>query len=720
MHASLKNLSKQINTGDIWGGLAASAVVLPQAMAFGVALLSPLGIGTAQGALSGLLAAAMLCIASGVSGGTRGLISAPTGPCLILLAGAMIAIHSTGATGSVLLLNLVAIVVLAGIFQFILGLTGGGRLIKYIPYPVISGFMTGSAILMILSQIKPLTSHVDNEAWQMWHWLPLLAAGITYLAMYLAPKYIRWLPNTIAGIIIGTIAFHIITLMNPGPVPEIWLIGELPELNKPGYVLSFEYLNGLIWYTIVPAALALAVLASIDTLLTSVIADVTTGERHKANYELAGQGIGHVLSGLAGGMAGAGTTGATIVSVKSGGRRWSGFMAGIAILVIIFIAGKLVQVLPVSVLAGIILFVGIHMLDLDILAWFKDRRMWQDAGIAVLVIATTVFYDLMAAVGLGVIIAIILFIRSQIKAPVVHRRSTAHSMRSLHRRSAREREILEAHGDRIVLYELRGNLFFATADRLLEELMPDLDAPNYIILHMQRVAQVDLTAIKFLQQIESRLNKNHGALIFCNVHHGIGIGFNIQDVFKTMGREDQDSPVLTFNGKDEALEYAENMLLEELGEETTHISDIIPLSENELCRNLDEDKLYIFEKLLKEKKINRGEKLFFAGDASNELYLVMQGEIEIRLPTTKHHYKRLANYGPGTYFGELGLLKSGMRVADAIATYPGKLLLLSQEAFTTLSQEHPEIAVHLLKNLAETTVEHQRWSTAEIQRLSEW
>lgn len=720
MQASLKNLFKQFRTGDIWGGFAASAVILPQAMAFGVALLSPLGIGTAQGAISGLLAAAMLCIASGIAGGTRGLISAPTGPCLILLAGAMISIHSSGATGALLMLNLAAIVVLAGIFQALLGLTGGGSLIKYIPYPVISGFLTGSAILMILSQIKPLTSHVDDEAWQMWRWLPVFAAGTTCLAMYLAPKYIRWLPNTIAGIIIGTIVFHIITVMNPGPVPEAWLIGELPQLNKLGYEISSEYLDGLVWYTIIPAALALAVLASIDTLLTSVIADVTTGERHKANYELIGQGVGHVLSGLVGGMAGAGTTGATVVSVKTGGRRWSGFMAGIAILLIVLIAGKLVQVLPISVLAGIILFVGVHMLDLDILAWLKDRRMWQDAGIAILVIATTVFYDLMAAVGLGVIIAIILFIRSQIKAPVVHRRSTARSMRSLRRRSTREREILEANGDRIVIYELRGNLFFATADRLLEELMPDLDAPNYIILHMRRVAQVDLTAIKFLQQIAARLNKHHGSLIFCNVHHGIGIGFNIQDVFRAMGRGTQGSQVLTFNGKDEALEYAENMLLEELGEETTHIGDVVPLSENELCRNLEEDKLRIFEKLLKEKNIDRGEKIFSAGDASNELYLVMQGEIEIRLPTTRHHYKRLANYGPGTYFGELGLLKSGRRVADVIATYPCRLLVLSHEAFTTLSQTHPEIAVHLLRNLAETTVEHQRWSTAEIQRLSEW
>lgn len=720
MPASSKNFFKRIRTGDIWGGLAASAVVLPQAMAFGVALLVPFGIDSAQGAMSGLLAAALLCIASGVVGGTRGLISAPTGPGLVLLAGALATIHATGSTGSVLMLNLAVIVVMTGIFQALIGLAGGGSLIKYIPYPVISGFLTGSAILMIMSQIKPLSGNVADEAWQAWRWLPGLAAGITFLAMYLTPKYIRWLPGTIGGLIVGTIAFHIVAVMHSAPVPEAWLIGELPKLNKLSYGFSVESVNGLSWNIIIPAALALSVLAALDTLLTSVIADVTTGERHKANYEMIGQGLGQILSGLAGGMAGAGTTGATVVSVKTGGRRWAGLMAGVSFVIIILVAGKAVQVLPISVLAGIILFVAVHMIDMDIIAWLKDRHLWQDAVIAVLVIATTVFYDLMVAVGLGVVIAIILFIRSQIKAPVIHRRSTAKNMRSLHRRSAREREILEANGDRIVLYELRGNLFFATADRLYEELMPDLDAPNFIILHMRRVAQVDLTAIKFLQQIADRLNKNHGVLIFCNVHRGIGIGFNIQDVFKMMSLKDQHSHVLTFNGKDEALEYAEDMLLEELGEDTTYISDVVPLVENELCHDLKGDQLAVIEKLLTEKIIDKGEKLFSAGDAGNDLYLVMTGEIEIRLPTTTHHYKRLASYGPGTHFGELALLKPGERVADAIATHPCKLLALSRNAFTSLSHNHPDIAVRLLMNLAETTVEHQRWSTAEIQRLSEW
>lgn len=711
---------KKIQTGDVWGGMAATAVVLPQAMAFGVALFVTAGLDSAQGALAGLLGAAIVSTTSGISGGTKGLISAPTGPILILLTGVLATMHATGMSGQNIMINLAAIIVMTGFFQMLIGFSGGGRLIKYIPYPVISGFLTGSAILMIMSQLDPLSGKEAGESWQSWRWIPAVAAIFTFITMYYSPKLIRWLPGTIAGLIMGTVIFHIIAYFNPAVLPDAWLIGEMPGFENVGYDISVESFNFIAWTTVIPAALALSILTSLDTLLTAVIADVVTGERHRANVEMVGQGIGQVISGIMGAMAAAGTTGATLISVKTGGRRWVGLMAGLSFIIIIFIAGKAVEILPISVLAGIILYVAVHMIDTDIIAWLKERRLWQDAGIALLVTGITVFYDLMIAVGIGVIIAIILFIRSQIKAPVIHRRTTAKHIRSLHERSTRERELLKDNGDRIIIYELRGNLFFATADRLLEELESDLDHSNWIILHMRRVAQIDLTAIKYLEQIGSRLNKHNGVLIFCNVHHGIGIGFNVQDIFRIMSLDHECCQVLTFNGRDEAIEFAENALLEELGVRTTHIGDTVPLSQNQFCRGLNKDELIIVESILNITNLNKGEILFSAGDEGDELYLVINGEIDIRLPTTKHHYKRLATYGAGTYFGELSLLKPGKRVADAVATFPTKLMSLNRETFEKLRTEYPGLAQGILMNLAEIQVEHQRWSADEIQRLSEW
>jgi len=716
----LKEHFTKITAGDIWGGLAASAVVLPQAMAFGVALFSPGGFDASHGAIAGLLAAAILCTVSGLFGGTRGLISAPTGPTLVLLGGALASLTQVGASGSDLLVNLAVLIMCTGIFQIIIGLTGGGKLIKYIPYPVISGFLTGSAILMIMSQIEPLSGKGLDASWQTWRWLPLATAMVTLVATYLGPRFISRLPGTIAGLLFGSLVFHLVAFMNPADIPGQWMIGELPKLDSIGLDISRDILNSLHWKILIPAALALAILSSLDTLLTAVIADVTTGLRHNANLEMVGQGAGQIISSLCGGMAAAGTTGATVVAVKSGGRRWPGVFAGITFFILILAARDAGSILPISVLAGIILAVSLHMVDLDILAWLKRSRTRQDAVIAILVTGVTVAYDLMVAVGLGVLIAIVLFIRSQIQASIVHRRSTGTQIRSVKTRNTNEREMLEQHGERIILYELRGNLFFATADSLLEALSADLDKPNYIILHMRRVQQADLTAIKFLQQIASRLHKNGGILIFCDIHKGMGIGKRMQKAFKKTSSGNLGLHVLTFNGKDEALEFAEDSLLEEMDMKPTEFRDSIPLSGNDFCRDLSDEEKTHLESVVKTIVLETNEKLFSAGDFGDDIYMVISGEIDIRLPTTKHHYKRLATCNPGSFFGELSLLNPGPRVADAVATHKTELLVLDQAGLKDLTEKHPDTAISLLTTLAKIQVEHLRWTTTELQRLSEW
>ncbi len=716
----MKKYFSSITSGDAWGGLAASAVVLPQAMAFGVALLSTKGFDASQGAIAGLLGAAIVCTVSGFLGGARGLISAPTGPTLVLLGGALASLSDAGISNGGLLINLAVIIMCTGLFQIIIGLSGGGKLIKYIPYSVISGFLTGSAILMIMSQIGPLTGKGFDASWESWRWLPLVTAIVTIIAIHVGPKYIKKLPGTIAGLLVGTFVFHIVASFHAIDLPQQWLIGQLPKINSVSLELSMDMLTNLNWTIIIPAALALSILSSLDTLLTAVIADVNTGLRHNANLEMIGQGIGQILTSISGGMAAAGTTGATVVAVKSGGRRWAGIFAGLTFFILILLARDVGTILPISVLAGIIVSVSLHMFDLDIIVWLKNSKRRQDAIIAILVTAVTVGYDLMVAVGLGVVIAIVLFIRTQIRMPVVHRRSTGKNIRSVRSRSKKERELLEEHGERIILYELRGNLFFATADALLEELANDLDKPNYVILHLRRVLQVDLTAIKYLHQIASRVQKNGGVLIFCNVHKEIGVGKKIQKTLRKVSSSNIDLQVMTFNGKDEALEYAENSLLEDIDFKVTEFRDRISLNENDLCHALTHVEQENLRTVLESRILETNEKLFSAGNQGDQVYIVLSGEIDIRLPTTKHHYKRLATCQPGSFFGELSLLNPGPRVADAVAIHKTEVLILSRSALDKLCETFPDTAIHLLMTLAQIQVEHLRWSTSELRHLSEW
>jgi CRP-like cAMP-binding protein/anti-anti-sigma regulatory factor len=286
------------------------------------------------------------------------------------------------------------------------------------------------------------------------------------------------------------------------------------------------------------------------------------------------------------------------------------------------------------------------------------------------------------------------------------------------RRNEAENQLLDLHGDRIVFYELRGNLFFATADRLLEEMVDDLDQANWVIVHMRRVSQIDFTAIRFLHQIAARLEAHGGQMLFCNVHQRMGIGKSVQDALNQIGSGNVPQ-VVTFNGKDEALEYAEDALLESLECTPTRLGDAVPLERNELCRYFDAGEIEPLRKVIREQSLRRGDAVFAKGEHGNEMFIVNSGQVDIRLPTTAHHYKRLASCGPGSFFGELTLLKPGPRAADAIAVQNTQLLVLDRAGLDRLQVDYPVAASNLLRALCEIQVARLRWSSFELQRLSE-
>ena len=229
--------------------------------------------------------------------------------------------------------------------------------------------------------------------------IPVATAAINVAIVVYTPRVLPAVPGTIAGLVGGSIVFQGFILFFPVIVPDAWTIGALPGAESIKIIFTPSALKDLPWIIIVISGLALVVLASLDTLLTSVIADIGTGVRHNAKRELVGQEMGHIDAGMFGGMAGAGTMGATLVAVKTGGRRWAGVTAGISFILLLLIGGPIGYVLPISVLAGIILYVAMGMLEKDIFAWSRRRKTYMDAGIAIFVTITTVAYDLMVAVG---------------------------------------------------------------------------------------------------------------------------------------------------------------------------------------------------------------------------------------------------------------------------------------------------------------------------------
>ena len=359
--------------GDITGGITAGVVALPLALALGVA--------SGLGPMAGIYGAIAVGFFAALFGGTASQISGPTGPMVVVLAGLFASL-----SGDVALIF--TTVMLAGVLQIVFGFLGVGQYIRLVPYPVISGFMTGIGAIIIILQMGPLLGH-DSPGDPLGAMAKLpnaimdinfanLALGLGTLALvFFWPTRIgKYLPGPLAALIIGTLAaFFLFDVPVLGDIPS-----GLPSLHWP----VFEQSKALL---IMEAAFILAVLGSIDSLLTSLVADNMTRQRHDSNRELIGQGIGNTVAGLIGGIAGAGATMRTVVNIRSGGKtRVSGMVHALLLLTIVLGLGPLASNIPLAVLAGILVKVGLDIIDWSYIKRANHGPRW-DLALMVLVLS---------------------------------------------------------------------------------------------------------------------------------------------------------------------------------------------------------------------------------------------------------------------------------------------------------------------------------------------
>jgi SulP family sulfate permease len=465
-------------------------------------------------------------------------------------------------------------------------------------------------------------------------------------------------------------------------------------------------------------ALAVAILASVDCLLTAVVADSRTGARHDARRELAAQGMAQIVIGLLGGLGGGGTKGSTLVAIDTGGRRWPAMVAGLAFLSLLLFMGPVGRLLPISALAGIIIYVGIGMIDVNILSWMQQRRLRMDAMVAVAVIVTMVAYGLLTGLVVGVVGSVFLFIRGQLLLPVLHERASGKERRSLKERSEEERLLLDENGDRIVYVELRGNLFFGTADRLFTELITDLDKPIWMVFNMRRVQHIDTSAMYLLRQMATRLRRNGGTMVYANVFkHSSGIR-KINKAFRQLGRTVNLPKVKTFGSTDAALEYAENKLLRSLGWKSQDGEKRVDLAANNLCADLSSSNIEALSAVLRPLTLDRKRLVYVQGEHGDTVYLVLKGEVETRLPTGRYHYKRISKIGPGGYFGSASFLIHGPRSTSAIVTRTAHLLALNRVGLEKLADTgEPKAARQVFRTIVGTVTGQLRWARSELARI---
>ena len=503
--------------GDFFGGITAGVVSLPLALAFGLQSgLSP---------VSGLYCAIFLGAVAVIFGGTYTLISTPTGPMTVVAA--LTISEAIRASGSLELAmgTILVIFILSGGVQTLFGIFKLGNNVKYIPYPVLSGFMTGIGIILILFEIYPLIglaspSTIKGVVLGLSHDignlnLPALGLGaLTLVILYVTPRFSTLIPATIVALIVGTF----VSIAGGLNVPLIREVPQgLPNLQLES-LLGVSFLDP--WF-IISSALTLGALGCIDTLLTAVIVDKITETKHQSNQELIGQGLGNIASGLFGGLPGAGTTMSSIVNVKAGGRtRLSGIISSIFLLAVLLGLGTYAQYIPIPVLAAILISVGLDIIDYNGLKEVPKVEL-SEGGILIIVLLMTVFVDLIAAVGTGMTLSVFVFMKKM--SAIGEDTISLFPIRNLKIRKPcdmKDEFILPSeYLDRIYIKSFSGPIFFGFSQYLIDNLktLPSLDS---IIFEMDNVPYLDQSAAHALELVFEYLHKNNIKVFLAQVNEG--------------------------------------------------------------------------------------------------------------------------------------------------------------------------------------------------------
>ena len=457
--------------GDVFGGLTAAVIALPMALAFGIAVGNASGVPGA-GAAAGLWGAVIIGLVASLFGGTPTLISEPTGPMTVVFTSVVISFSSSAESPEKALAMAFGVGVLAGVFQILFGLFRLGRYITMMPYTVISGFMSGIGIILVLLQLAPfLGQDPKGGVIETLTQLPALIQGtrpmelllalITLAILWFTPSRVKkFCPPQLLALIVGTVlAVTVFKEAGLRQIPEF--SAEFPTFTLP------DFSGGEMRMMVVNAAV-LGMLGCIDALLTSVVADSLTRTEHDSNKELIGQGMANVASGLFGALPGAGATMGTVVNIQAGGRTaLSGVIRATILMLVVLLAAPEASKIPLAVLAGIALKVGIDIIDWEFLKRAHHLSL-KAAVITYGVIMLTVLVDLITAVGIGVFVANVLTIdrMSTLQSKRVKTISTADDDVEL---SSEEQLMLDQAGGKVLLFQLAGPMIFGVAKAIARE-----------------------------------------------------------------------------------------------------------------------------------------------------------------------------------------------------------------------------------------------------------
>lgn len=699
---------------------------LPFAVSAGVLAYEPFGPGyVATGAATGILCAVVGGVVGALARSPSFIVSSASVTMALIQSSFVSArLSALGESTGPALVLLPLSALLAGLCQVAFAWSGLARAVKFTPYPVVAGFLTGVSVLTLVQQFPKLfgeatmaglLAHIESGDVDLA--MALFSAGVLsflFASERLAPR----VPAILVGFVAGSLVWHALVQIWPD-LPLGRTIGEV-SIRKAAFGFSggLEPLRAALMdaqaiQAVFLVAITIAILGTLDLTFAVRAAQNLSDIDGAPRRDLAGQGLANVASALAGGIGVTATISYTQTVFDSGGRtRIAAVAVPGVLLVAAFAAPSLISGIPVLILPAILIFIAWKLWDRWCVALAREAlarqsgrartRARRNAGIVAAVAVATVFGQPIVGALVGVVLSCLVFI-IEMSRPIVRRRLDGSQVFSKRIRSQGDRAILMAQGKRIVVLDLQGVLFFGNADDLASEIKRMEGAASVLILDLRRVTDLDTSGATVVQQIVRRCREGEVRLMLA------AADTTYRDLLaQTLG---DHSGAALYPDLDAALEHAEDLILE--GEGPGRGSAALRLYETDLGAGLSEAELAALGKRLSHCAYPSGTALCRAGEPADRLWLLIRGAVSVRVAGARHA-QRIAGLGPGTAVGEMGLLDRRPRSADVVADEDVEALVLSAQDFDGLLREEPRLGQSLLATIARLTAQRLRATSDEL------
>lgn len=724
-------LDNKLQTDKLFPGIVAGLVagliatltdIIPMAAFVFSGTLEPF---VATGIGLNLFSSAILGFVIALGSSFKGIIAFPVAEEMATLAVILSAVARqipSSATPEEVLLTIIGAIALSsllvGIFLLVVGQLRLGELIRFLPYPVVGGYLAGLGCLLSLGglqvmvgvgTIAQLPTLFQSDL--LLKWIPGVAFAIGLLILTNRLTHILVIPLSFITV---TSLFYLGLSLTQTSLTQAfeqrWLLGPFPEgqLWQPVSLLNLTHVNWSLILSQLPGMFALMLITALSILLVSSGIELVMEKDIDLNQELKVAGVANICSGLLGGIVGSHTIGATLLACKIGGnRRLTGVIVSGFYLAVLFAGLSLLSFFPRFVAGGALLFIGIPLiLSWVYEGWFKLPRI--DYAVMLLITGIVVMVGFMEGVTVGLIAAIVLFVLKYSQTNVTRHTLSGEHYSSRVRRSPNQERLLRQEGNQIHLLQLQGFVFFGTAHTLLKQIQQQLSDPSirFLVLDFRLVSGLDSSAMLSFLKLKQLAQHRPLTLVFTSLPAPILHQFQHEKLLT----DTQAFPTL-----DEGVTWCENQVLEASQFRRRRSLPLALQLDVSFIKNPEDNATFLT--YLEEIDLAKGDALFHQGDQPTGLYFLEYGQISIVRPSEDNELQRFETLGAGTIVGETNFYSQSAYRASAISDQPSTLHRLSTAALGRMQQEHPQLAAQFSNFMNELFSERLVQAQTEIELL---